>query len=346
MIEKLKVTDLKCIDDIEISCSNYNLLIGTNSSGKSTLLQSLLILSQNLDYDYGLNGPLVSLGDFREVVNFNKASKRLSICVSDADGLIRFDMQDDEIYHITKQNDVLESVMSYEQGRFHYLSCNRIGGKDVYNKNMSRREGIGSNGEYAIHYLLKHGADELESELLRSKESFTLLFKVNYWLKYIINANIRIEDVLGTDIVKASYSLIEGKFLRPKNVGSGISFLIGIIAICLGSQKGDIIIIENPEIHLHPLSQSRLSEFLYFIAKAGRQVFVETHSDHLFNGVRVGIATKQIESSKVTINFIRLNDKYCSTNHKVEIGKNGKILNPIDDLFEQFEIDLDKMLGL
>ena len=193
---------------------------------------------------------------------------------------------------------------------------------------------------------MEHGSDELDENLIKSKNSYTLLYQVNYWLKYIIGANINIENIVGTDIVKAQYSIIEGISSRPKNVGSGISYLISILIMCLGSKKNDIIIIENPEIHLHPLSQSRLCQFLYFIGRSGRQLFVETHSDHFFNGIRAGIATNEMKNEDIKVLFFNLNEKNCTLSTEISFGKSGKILNPVDNLFDQFDIDLNKMLGL
>lgn len=83
--------------------------------------------------------------------------------------------------------------------------------------------------------------------------------------------------------------------------------MISIIITCLGSEKDSVIIIENPEIHLHPKAQSRLCDFLYFVSKAERQIFVETHSDHIFNGIRAGVATSQIDRDDISVNFFALN---------------------------------------
>lgn len=346
MIDILKVSNLKSIDNITLQCSKYNLLIGTNSSGKSTIVQALLILSQNMDFMYGINGPLTSLGEFREVKNFNTKGKEISISVNSKEGLVSLVINDDNNIIINRESETLAVSLSYERGNFHYLSCNRIGGRDTYNKNLSRSNNFGINGEYVIDYLTKHGSDELETKLIKTNDMLTLSYQVNYWMKYIINANFQVENIVGTDVVKAMFSIIDGRFMRPKNVGSGVSYLVSIITICLGSQAGDVLIIENPEIHLHPLSQSRLSEFFYFIACSGRQIFVETHSDHLFNGIRVGISKKEMESKNVSVNFTRLNNNFCTEVKQIEFGAKGKILNPIDNLFDQFEIDLDKMLGL
>lgn len=347
MIKQINIKLLKSIADISVNCSKLNLFVGTNSSGKSTALQSILLVSQNIEQKCGLNGPLVSLGELREAKNFNVTGNEIEIILKEDASQITLTILDSEDpVKLDSNNTIFLNKIDYFQQRIHYLSCNRIGSQDTYQKNMYKINKFGINGEYAINYLMEHSSDELEESLLKNKVSFTLHHQVNVWLKYIINANIKTEDITETDVVKAKYSLIDGINLRPKNVGSGISYLISIIVLCLGSQKDDIILIENPEIHLHPLSQSKLCEFLYFIANSERQLFIETHSDHFFNGIRAGIATGTMADEDVSVNFLHLDENNCTLDTRIQFGKRGKILNYVDNLFDQFDTDLNKMLGL
>ena len=163
---------------------------------------------------------------------------------------------------------------------------------------------------------------------------------------YILNSFVTTEDVVGTDYVKCFYTNDQGMPVRPKNTGAGLSYLISIIVMCLLSKKNDIIIIENPEIHLHPNAQAKVCEFLYFISSADRQLFIETHSDHVFNGIRVGIATKIMNADDIAVNFFSFDSKNCTQNNVIEFGKRGRILNYIDGLFDQFDIDLNRMLEI
>ena len=125
--------------------------------------------------------------------------------------------------------------------------------------------------------------------------------------------------------------------MRPRNVGAGISYLISIQITCLSAPEDSVNIIENPELHLHPESQAKVCEFFYFIGDAGRQIFIETNSDHIFNGFRVGIAAGEMEKQLVNIQFIYLNDSHVSEVMKVKIGRMGRIENQRKDLFGQFE---------
>ena len=80
----------------------------------------------------------------------------------------------------------------------------------------------------------------------------------------IYYTEVKTEEIAGADMIKASYLAEGGIQIRPQNVGSGISYLISIIITCFAAPEESIIVIENPEIHLHPAAQSRVCDFLYF----------------------------------------------------------------------------------
>ena len=290
---------------------------------------------------------MVSVGEFREARNLNINRKEIKIDAESGKDRIGIEIYEGgDIYFSGNLDSMLAKNLCIRSNKLHYLSCNRIGSQDIYYKNRTVNRGIGINGEYAIDFLCENRDEPLEESLCREKNSYTLNAQVNCWLKYIIGANISVEAIVGTDAVKTRYSMTEGIMSRPQNVGSGISYLISIIVMCLGSKKEDILIIENPEIHLHPLSQSRLCEFLYFVTCSKRQIFIETHSDHIFNAVRVGIANGTMKREDIAVNFFRLGSDNCTRNYEIEIGKYGKVENPIPDMFDQFQLDLDRMLGV
>ena len=355
MIECLEIENFKSIDSLKLCLKKFNLFTGTNSSGKSSIIQSILTLSQNIEDDkYGLNGPLVSVGNYRDVKNYNISKGEIRIKAKSSEDFVEIKINESEELSsnrsevkINNSNSTKETkFINYRNGNLQYLSCNRIGSKDIYQKNRSLINGVGIEGEYAIDYLARHNNDVLEENLVLFKEDYTLMAQVNYWLNEIIGADIKVEEIAGTDSVKASYGMGNGRYSRPRNVGSGISYLISIIVMCLGSKENSTLIIENPEIHLHPRSQSKLCEFLYYVSMSGRQIIVETHSDHIFNAVRVGIATQNMESDSVVVNFLNLGEEGCTKNNEIEIGQYGAIVNPLPELFDQFQLDLDKMLGI
>lgn len=351
MISKLKIENFKSIEEMEMRCSAINLLIGPNSSGKSTVIQGVLFAGQNMESECGLNGTWLSLGSFEESRCAYTRNKVISVALEDENGnAINVRLGQAETLKIEEKQSgskkAINKALDFKARNLQYLSCHRVGPQNVYSKNMAMEDLIGTDGEYAIAFLNKHGAKQLDKQLCKGDTDYTLSGQVNWWLSYIVNTEISTEEISGADLIKASYTMNEVSKIRPLNIGSGISYLISILIMCLSSPDCGIVIIENPEIHLHPSAQAKLCEFFYFVAESGRQLFIESHSDHIFNGFRAGIATEEMNRELVNIEFISLNEEHVSECMKVEIGRMGRIENQREDLFDQFDIDLNKMIGL
>ncbi len=354
LIQKLQIENLKSIKNMEMECSQLNLLIGTNSSGKSSVFQGLLLVAQNMEQDCGLNGRLVSLGTFAESRCIYEEKKEIKISVWNEEKWIRimFGPKEDGTFLIQRETGSEDSVKFFGEGfcleerNFQYLSCHRVGPQNIYAKNMTMEDVVGIDGQYAIAYLNKHYGDVIEPEFCKGNIDYTLLGQVNWWLSYIADAEISTEEILGADLIKANYRMYDVARIRPTNIGSGISYLISVLIVCLSSPEESVIVLENPEIHLHPTAQAKLCEFLYFVSQNDRQLFIESHSDHVFNGFRAGIASSEMNADAINIQFISLNEEHLSQTMRVKIGRMGRVENQKKDLFDQFDIDLNRMIGL
>ncbi|MGH1647798.1 DUF3696 domain-containing protein [Enterococcus gilvus] len=352
MLEKIEIGSFKSIRFMSLECKNLNLFVGTNSSGKSSILQALLVLSQSLDVQYVLNGPWVQLGTFNEVRSTGSRDD-IKIDAFMENSMFSLSINDEDKKTLDCSMSEKECPLYYNNKKVHYLSANRVSGMDLYPRNMDSFDEFGIDGRYSIDYLFNHKSDIVDSDLIIDESALTLQYQLNYWLKEIMNIQVNVNEIPQTDVIKLEYKNelhnspnLSGKYSRPKNVGSGNSYIISIIIMCLASNKGDMLIIENPELHLHPKAQSKLSDFLFHIAENGRQLFIETHSDHVFNAARVKITKEKKFKDILSVNFVSLNEEYETINRSIEIGDDGEILNPEDDLFDQFENDLLKMLGL
>ena len=71
----------------------------------------------------------------------------------------------------------------------------------------------------------------------------------------------------------------------------------------LTARNGNIIIIENPEAHLHPRGQAEIGKLIAEVVSRGVQVFIETHSDHVINGIRVAVKKGLVKPEDVNIAF-------------------------------------------
>lgn len=146
--------------------------------------------------------------------------------------------------------------------------------------------------------------------------------QVDAWLSVIsTGASCHVEKyIVGTEsryVMSIAYGDSEDAKYIPQNVGFGVSNVLPILVTLLSAQPGDIIVIENPEAHLHPRGQSAIGELLARATSHGVQLFVETHSDHIINGVRAAVKEGILPSGEVSIAFVeRKHQRSCS-------GENG-----------------------
>ncbi|MDE0102019.1 MAG: AAA family ATPase [Bryobacterales bacterium] len=87
------------------------------------------------------------------------------------------------------------------------------------------------------------------------------------------------------------------------SVGVGVSQVLPVLAVCLLAEPGNIVLLEQPELHLHPALQMHLADFLLACVESGRQIIVETHSEHLVNRLRRRVAE---DSSNAVGDLVRI----------------------------------------
>lgn len=210
MIKKLVVENFKSIDRTELPCANLNLFVGTNSSGKSTILQALLLFAQNASFNQGLSGEFVSLGSYDESKCLYSAKQNIEISVvneNENSTGIQFGKWE-RGYTFRRLTDdfgeVVGDTFDSERRKIQYLSCHRIGPQNLYKKNMNMTDTVGSDGSFAMSYLNAHASDLLAEDICKNSQDFTLLGQVNWWLKYIVGVEVETEEIAGADAVKAS----------------------------------------------------------------------------------------------------------------------------------------------
>ncbi|MGZ8173684.1 MULTISPECIES: AAA family ATPase [Methylobacter] len=354
MLDALHIQGFKCFDSVEISLKRINVFSGTNSSGKSSAIQAFLLLCNNAvkNSSSPLNGMWLRLGTFDECRNhlINARSFRIDAVKGEDVFQVEFCSADDDrndvIVTSPKESLTIQSLLSFDKQHVYYLPANRIGPEDSYPKNFDRVNFLGNKAEFIFDFLYKNRKQEVEPSLIVDTASVTLEYQVNYWLEKLFGINNAIRDLGLSNSLSVEFSLGNGKPVRPYHMGSGVSFAVGVLVSCLSANPDDIVIIENPEIHLHPKAQSELTEFLCFVANAGIQVILETHSDHVFNGIRKAIVKNEIAHTDVAVHFFQLDENLLSRNTLIALNEHGRVMTHTKGLFDQFDDDLDQILGL
>jgi predicted ATPase len=121
---------------------------------------------------------------------------------------------------------------------------------------------------------------------------------------------------------------IGGKPMNLIDVGYGVSQVLPIIVDCLRGKEGGIFLLQQPEVHLHPRAQAELGSFLAVLAKQQNKRFViETHSDYLVDRIRMDIRDKKgiTPEDVALLYFERKNGE--ATIHRLDLDEQGNILN-------------------
>lgn len=381
MIKEVDIQNFKSLAKNNFELENLTLLTGASSSGKSTLIQAILFLKGNFEEksdvlnvfknsmkltdkeileaflrNVSLENRYISIGNASDVLYEKAEEDKIKIGLKLQTGDVLFNCKvEDRSSKILNNSlkctgDISELL---KEQNLSYISANRIVPESSYkySKENIEKGQLGKNGEYAIHYLAENKNKKIEIEALKHEDSNGLDLGQNTakWLSEI-SKGINIDSVVNynSEVITLRYTY-ESKYgvktLLPQNVGFGITYILPVIIAILKSKPGDIVIIENPEAHLHPTGIVKISKLFSLAAANGVQVILETHSDHILNGIRVAIKEKVIDCLDVKTYYFSKNlGDSLSEVEKIEINENGKIEKWPIGFFDEWENQLEKLL--
>ena len=213
---------------------------------------------------------------------------------------------------------------------------------------------VGLKGEYTAAVLHKYRENNitylspslLDGELFLEKKNKPLKVACLEWLNYLGV----IEDFYTKDRGKLGYE-INVKVNKNEawqdltHVGVGVSQVLPIVLMFLLSNEDDILIFEQPELHLHPQVQSRLSDLFIALAESKRQCIIETHSEYLINRLRLRIAQEfnDFLKEKTSLYFI-IKKEGASEFKPISINKYGSVIEWPKDFFDQTDREVERIL--
>lgn len=369
MIESLHIKNFKCFEDQRFELGNLTLLTGLNGTGKSSVIQSLLLLRQSYQRRFLqrgrllFNGDLIQLGKVQDVCFEGAKSSefgfRLNFSEAQADWLFEYRRLDADVSRQINPR-VVSNVYnrtSLFRDNFHYLSADRVGPQPVFETSeyfVSRRRQLGTKGEYAPYFLHTFGAREILAEILAHPTTTTetnLKNQVEAWMGEISpGIRIDLEDYPSIDRINLQYFFSIGRdttnAYRSTNVGFGITYTLPILLALLAAQEDTLVLLENPEAHLHPRGQFKLGELMARAASCGIQVIVESHSDHILNGIRVAVRQKTITPDKVRLYYLSRpadTDQLSSKVDSPRVDEDGRIDEWPEGFFDEWEKGLEQL---
>lgn len=378
MINFLEINNFKSHKKTRIDLSNLTILCGSNSVGKSSVFQPLLLLREaylnktNFEYLDLLSNP-VKIGTIQDALYQYSENDEISFQIKTPkeDYFFSFELENNDYTKTLinkKRNSPVNKIdpsISLFNENFQYISSNRIGPQESNKKDdvvvekykqISLNEG---SAEFCIHFLYKNQSKKVIDELInKSSSQHELIHQVSAWEKEISSGvNVLIKDAgkLGFEL-KYQYDTNIGSKKTNEfsavNVGFGLTYSLPIIVAILSSSPGTLLIIENPEAHLHPNGISKLTELICLAANAGIQIIIETHSDHVINGVLV--QSKKFEDTKGTsgigkdkislYQFDRNDNDHFSYPIEIKVLERGRISKRPQGFFDQIGKDIRNLI--
>ena len=352
MINIIEIEGFKCFSTkTSIPMSQITICAGMNSVGKSTLVQALLLTWNSLEQlshvhlppknwrKMLLNTPMYSLGSTSLIMQ----SSAMRIKANES--LFEYEADDDKL-------SLRMSSPTYSTGLFdcmpYYLNAERIGPRNYQQMQSHNILHCGYQGEHTFDVIQKDPFADVSLSRCFNPESGNIIRdltrQINYWMSHIVSGvDVDFSSDINTQLAHMQVRQLDLDTPNgsPYNFGFGISYVLPIITTGLIAKNGTMLFVENPEAHLHPSGQSRIGEFLAQISCDNVQVVLETHSEHVLNGIRKYALRHQLDPDKVCINYFSIEGepkKHCVS--RLSLNKMFDILSWPPGFFDQEMNDL------
>ena len=367
LINGISLKNFKCFESQDVPIRNLTLLTGLNGMGKSSILQALLLLRQShLDgllakAKVALNGSLIKMGTAKDVLYEYAEDDEIGIGIDWDNGDVAnfrlcYDRKADVLNidsQVLEGEDRLFKKIPFS-GAFHYLQAERLGPRVMNTVSeffVRELRQLGPSGEYALHFLESYRDEKVCCEKLFHEKAIgdNLFAQTEAWLSEISpGTRIHLKTHTQMDVINLRYSFLGSDTYRPTAVGFGLTYVLPVLIALLSSKPGDLILLENPEAHLHPRGQARIGVLLAKAAASGIQIIVETHSDHVLNGLRVAVHDGIVSPESVAVHYFSRQETEKRGSHSIvtspEIDEDGRFDDWPDGFFDEWDTQLERLM--
>lgn len=376
MLDALHLSSFKCFETLDLPLGKLTVLSGINGGGKSSVIQSLVLLAQTLDErewskSLLLNGPSLTLGNASDIINQTTGRRQLGLGASTGGRKVvwTFSAQDRRamaldlsavevngasldlsgpIRWLLPEAEAGACAIVQHLRCISWLSAERTGPRELLPLlDAQHHRQVGMRGELAAGLLYWRESDPVAARLLIEGEPPTLFHQVRARMRqFFPGCDLQVLPIEGASAVSLRLrSNAKSDLQRPQNVGFGLTQLFPVLVELLAANAGDVVIVENPEVHLHPKAQQDIGELLALVASCGVQVIVETHSDHVLNGVRLAVKGHgAVAPSEVEIHFFSRDSDGASRRVSPKIDADGRLDAWPEGFFDQFDQALAALL--
>ena len=390
MLSEVELTLFKCFEHLRLPLCPLTVLSGLNASGKSSVIQALVLLHQTMHGNEWstrliLNGSGVQLGTVGDVVDtvgdvadevYSRKrafgyTPAFGIGLADGDVSYRWvfngepgDMSAEVVsisvegeesknpetlrHLLPPRGNAAASSLTNRLRNLAYITAERVGPRELYQlEDQHAAAAVGPRGEHAVSLLYSGREEQALPGLALDGTTRTRLSQVIARMgTFFPGFGMSVRQVQNANYVTLGLRTSnETEHHRPIHTGFGVTQTLPVVVAALSASEGDILLIENPEVHLHPMGQALMGQFLAEASNAGVQVIVETHSDHILNGVRRSVKAGGIPADDVAIHFFRPRAEGESQVISPQIDQSGSIDDWPEGFFDQFDKDMNYFAG-
>jgi predicted ATPase len=186
---------------------------------------------------------------------------------------------------------------------------------------------------------------DLDRRVHANTQNYSIHKNIELWMSEISPGfSLTTEIVENAGISHTTFQANGSDKTKPINMGFGLSYALSIVTSLLITKPNGLVIIENPEAHLHPRGQSYLGRLIALSALAGVQVVVETHSDHLLNGIRVIARLKdEYKKGMFKVYYVSAGEEQSNVD-EITIGSKGELSSWPEGFFDQQAYDIRTLM--
>ena len=378
MLTRLELKDFKCFERLQLPLGRLTILTGMNASGKSSVMHALALLHQTIrEHEWStrlmLNGVAVRLGIASDVIDQEHGRREFEIGLLDGDThyLWRFRGQPREmsmavtyvnvggmerhdpnaLHRLMPQSGRHVEALARRLETLSYLTAERLGPREVYAlEDPQMTPVVGPRGEYAVSLLYSGGGEEVLPGLLLEGAPPTRFHQVARRMEqFFPGCGFDIQRIQAANAVTLGLRTSKAtNFHRPIHTGFGLTQVLPLLVAAVSAGLEDFLLVENPEVHLHPSGQAAMGRFLAEVAAAGVQVLAETHSDHVLNGVRRAVKQGMLPPDDTVLHFFRPRGDSGDHRSQVEsprLDSEGRVDAWPEGFFDQFDKDMNYFAG-
>ena len=401
MLTRIDLRHFKCFKLLKLPLRPLTLLSGANASGKSSVLQALVLLHQTMrEHEWSsrliLNGASVQLGTAADMIDQLHGHRECRIGLLDGDAAryewsFEGDRDDmgmmvrqvsgqaedgsewevdntfplhcllphvdgthplhDRLPHVSLPSSVFESLTGRLRG-LSYLTAERLGPREIYPLEGPRLAPVvGPRGEHTLEVLYTGRDERVLDELTIEGVPPRRLRQVEARMaRFFPGCELALDKVSQASAVTLGIRTSRiTDFHRPVHTGFGLTQVLPIVTAALSADRRGLVLVENPEVHLHPAGQAMMGAFLAEVAAAGVQVIIETHSDHVLNGVRRAVKNNALTPDDAALHFFRprqeSDERDVAQVESPALDSDGNIDSWPDGFFDQFDKDMNHFAG-